>query len=82
MPSYGQEAAEKAIQLQILFYYGKGRTILKIGLRAGRVELRATENHLQGAGMGSHQGTGNRYQENLKNHYGLASVTSIFYPFE
>lgn len=53
MPSHRQEAAEKAIQLQTLFYYRKERVILREGPRAGRVELRAPEINSQEAEPGS-----------------------------
>lgn len=82
MPSHRQEAAEKAIQLQTLFYYRKERVILREGPRARRVELGAAEIKSQEAGLGSNQGAGNVCQESLKNRCESTSVASFFTHFQ
>ena len=83
MPSYGQEAAEEAIQLQTLFLC-KRKNDLEVRTKslAGRAKCNRESFTALGAGPGSNQGSGNICQGSLKNHYGPASVASMFTHFE
>lgn len=83
MPSYGQEAAEEAIQWQTLFLCKrKNDLVVRTKSLEGRAKCNRESFTGLGAGLGANQGSGNICQGCLKDHYGPASVASIFAHFE